>query len=174
MPAKANGKAKFTAPDGEPLPAKKIRGLCMGGAIRLTEPAPVLVIGEGIETTLTVLQALRERGRNPGDYAAWCAVSLGNIAGGHLGPSERHPDGAGWVPSGIPDPDRPALMPPDWAGRVILLGDGDSEPLATRAQLECARGRWEKAGVPTEIRFAPQGCDFNDLVRTGSDERRAA
>ena len=161
------GKARILAPDGTRCNSKKIKGLALGGAIRLVTPESglaVLIVGEGIETTLSVFQALQKYGRQ-GPYAAWCGVSLSNISGGGLGPSSRHPDGKGWVPSSEPDPNAPGLMPPEWAKSAILLGDGDSEPLMTRARLTCAQKRWAGVGYPTELRFAPEGVDFNDLVQ---------
>ena len=171
LPEGASGKATILSPDGEPLPAKKMRGWKRGGAIRLNDPRYdcgriVLLIGEGVETTATALQACQHHGA-PGDcYVAWAAGDLGNISGGGLGPSAPHPDKPGrWIPSSDPDPDAPGLMPPEWADLVVLLGDGDSDELVTGARLECARRRYEGAGFKTAIAMAPAGCDFNDLAR---------
>ena len=174
-PATTTGKAVIVAPDGAPQPAKKMRGGHMTGAVRLVGPSrpalaagekPVLVIGEGIETTLSAYLALIRHGRLGGTgYGAWAAGSLGNMSGGGLGPSTRNPNGRGFVPSSEPDPARPGLMAPDWAASVILLGDGDSDPAVTLARLDCARRRHEAAGTPAVVRFAPDGFDFNDLVR---------
>lgn len=171
MPAKASGKAEIVMPDGTPAEnRKKMRGLKKTGAIRLTRPPEgdaraVLIIGEGIETTLSVLAALRAHGRH-GAYQAWAAGDLGNIGGGSLGLSTPHPDKPGrTVPSPEPDPKDPGLMPAPWASMVMLLGDGDSDPHVTRAQLERGKARYEAAGFPTVIRFAPEGCDFNDMAR---------
>jgi len=158
-------KAAITAPDGTRCPAKKVKGLAKGGAIRLIggQRGETLIIGEGIETTLSVWLALQKHGKH-GPYAAWSAVSLGNMSGGGLGPSTPHPTGRGWVPSDIPDPAAPGMMPPVWAPKVILLGDGDSDPLVTRARMQCARRRFEAAGHEVAVHFAPQGKDFNDMV----------
>lgn len=166
MPRDASGKAQIRSPDGAPLPAKKMRGSKQGGAIRLHDGAPgaTLLAGEGIETVETVFQALRRHGA--GAYGAWAAGDLGNLAGRALGLSVPHPEKPGrLIPSDEPDMDAPGLTPPPWAARAILLGDGDSDPLMTRARLRCARTRWERAAVPTEIRMAPDGRDFNDLAR---------
>lgn len=168
MPSGASGKAQIFAPDGAPLPAKKMRGGKQGGAIRLHdgEPGSTFLSGEGIETVETVYQALRARRPADGPYGAWAAGDLGNLAGRALGLSVPHPQKPGrFVPSDEPDMDAPGLMPPRWAARAILLGDGDSDPFMTRARLRCARTRWERAGTPTEIRMAPDGRDFNDLAR---------
>lgn len=158
-------KATITAPDGTRCPAKKVKGLAKGGAIRLigSKNGETLIIGEGIETTLSVWLALRKHGKH-GPYAAWSSVSLGNMSGGGLGPSTPHPSGRGWVPSEVPDPTAPGMMPPAWAPKVILLGDGDSDPLVTRARMQCARRRFEAAGHEVNVHFAPQGKDFNDMV----------
>ncbi len=171
LPKDASGKAVILGPDGDPLPSKKMRGAKRGGAIRLNDPRYdcqriILLIGEGIETTVTGLQACQRHGVAGDRYVAWAAGDLGNLSGGGLGPSEPHPDRPGrWVPSSDPDPDAPGLMPPEWADLVVLLGDGDSDPLATSARLECARRRYEAGGFKTVIAMAPDGADFNDIAR---------
>jgi hypothetical protein len=38
-------------------PAKTMLGSCPGGAVRLADPSDVLMVGEGIETCLAVMQA---------------------------------------------------------------------------------------------------------------------
>lgn len=170
MPADASGKATIVSADGTPLPAKKMRGIKRGGAIRLNEPSPedkrvVLIIGEGIETTATALQAC-QRHASGARFVGWAAGDLGNISGGGLGPSTPHPNKPGrWVPSSEPDPAAPGLTPPEWADVTIILGDGDSDPLVTRARLECAMRRFEAAGKRTAIAMATAGADFNDMAR---------
>ena len=175
MPAKASGKAEIFAPDGTPLVSKKMRGMKQGGAIRLHDFDPmqpedrlcVFVGGEGIETVETAYQSLIRYGRRDRAYYAWAAGDLGNLSGRGLGPSTKHPERPDrLVPSDEPDPSAPGLMPPAWATRSILLGDGDSDPYVTGAQLRCAQKRWAAASVPTDIRMAPAGVDFNDMVRT--------
>lgn len=161
----AAGDAKLALPDreGEAVKAKKIRGVAKGAVIRLTPSAPLLVIGEGIETTRSVLLALRATGR---EVAAWAGVSLGNMAGASLGKGYRHPDKPNiWVPDWHPDMERPGLLPPDWASDVVLLGDGDSDALMTRARLDCAAARFTAAGKRVRIAMAAPGKDFNDMVR---------
>ena len=170
LPDGASGKAVIIGPDGDALPAKKMRGLKRGGAIRLNDPRydcdRVLLVGEGIETTATALQACQRHGAAGCCYVGWAAGDLGNISGGARGPSTPHPDKPGrWIPSDEPNPDAPGLMPPEWADLVVLLGDGDSDPLVTGARLECARRRYEAAGFRTVIAMAPEGTDFNDLAK---------
>ena len=175
MPADASGKADIVLADGTPAEnKKKMRGLKKTGAIRLTRPPAgdgkaVLIIGEGIETTLSALAALQRHGKAAA-YQAWAAGDLGNIGGGALGFSTAHPTKAGrTVPSTEPDLKDPGLMPAAWASMVMLLGDGDSDPHVTRAQLERGKARYEAAGFPTLIRFAPKGRDFNDMVRPAAE-----
>ncbi len=124
------------------------------------------MIGEGIETTATALQACQRHGAADDCYVGWATGDLGNISGGGLGPSEPRPEKTGrWIPSNEPDPAAPGLMPPPWAELVVLLGDGDSDPRVTRARLECARRRYQAAGFKTVVPMAPDGLDFNDLAR---------
>jgi hypothetical protein len=168
MPRAASGKAAIAGPDGAPLPAKKMRGGKQGGAIRLHDGDPsrrsVFLCGEGIETVETVHQALSRHGAN--DYYAWAAGDLGNLSGKALGLSLPHPTKPKrWVPSDEPDPAAPGMMPPPWASSAIILGDGDSDHHVTMARLRCAKTRWERSGCPTQIRMAPEGSDFNDMVR---------
>ena len=170
LPEGGGGKATIARADGTPMPAKKMRGVKRGGAIRLNqawsgEGRTVLLVGEGIETTATALQACQRH--TPGmRFVGWAACDLGNISGGGLGPSTPHPDKPGrWVPSIDPDPTRPGVMPPDWADVTILLGDGDSDPVVTRARLECGRRRFEAAGRRCAVAMAPDGTDFNDLAK---------
>ena len=61
------------------LPAddvKKLHGPPLDGAVRLSEPAPHLVLTEGVETGLAVLEALRAKGR---DATVWAAISAGQL-----------------------------------------------------------------------------------------------
>ena len=164
-PDRPGDKAKIIGPDGEPLPAKLVRGSKKGGAIRLTPIPPaggVLVMGEGIETTASVMMARPIEGA-----AYWAGVDLGNMAGRQIG---RH--------SGVPDlDDRDAFLPPPWIGRLIYLQDGDSDPKATRAKLDAGLRRARHACGPglrrAEIVAAPPGKDFNDVLREGQDEQDA-
>lgn len=152
-------KARLLDPDGnllldekgQRLKTKKFRGLPRGGAIRLTgdEPGDILLVGEGIETTLTAYDALTRR-RQDLSIAAWAAASLGNLGGGGTG-SE-------------PDMDNPGFLPPEWAKRVVILGDGDSDPIVTRNQTERARRRCARLGIPAAVAMAAPGMDFNDML----------
>ena len=75
--AAAKGKAVIHHPaTGERLKPKKMTGEAWGCAIRLTPARPYMLIGEGVETTLTAL--LSFGGRD--DVGAWTGLSLGGMA----------------------------------------------------------------------------------------------
>lgn len=157
-PDRPNGKAEIVDPaTGEALKAKKTLGSVKGGAIRLLTPATAmkLVVGEGIETTLSALIA-----GNPA-CAYWAGVSLGNMAGhAQSGPGLRY--------SGLPDmADAEAFVPPAWVREMILIQDGDSEPRLTRAKLLCGarRAMASRPGLVARIVRAPEGKDLNDVLR---------
>ena len=80
-----NGKARILDPDtGEELPPKKVRASKNGNVIRLLDAgaaASRLIIGEGIETVLSVWLALTQSGRDLSTISFWSAVDLGNLAG---------------------------------------------------------------------------------------------
>ena len=61
-------------------PAKMMLGPCRGGAVRLGDPGEVLMVGEGIETCLTAMQAT--------GHPAWAALSTSGL---------RTLDLPGWV-----------------------------------------------------------------------------
>jgi len=69
------------------------------------------------------------------------------------------------VPDRYPDPDDIGLSIPDSVEELILLGDGDSEPLLTECAMERAARRYAKLGRSIRIAFAPAGRDFNDVLR---------
>jgi hypothetical protein len=140
-------------------PAKIVMGTAKGGVIPLTLPARragCIVMGEGIETTLTAL----EQDVVPGaDY--WVGISLGNMAGR----MQRIP-GVKW--SGVPDmTDARAFVPPEWCTRLVLIQDGDSDPRATRAKLEAGarRAMALRPGLRAQIVHAGEGVDLNDLIQ---------
>jgi len=156
-------------------PVKKVGGIAWGGAVRLTPPHPVMVIGEGIETTLSVLSSFYEA--EPGatliegePAAFWAALSLGNLAGSGVGEGEPHPSRPGKrLPSLLPDPDRPGLVLPDVVRRVILLADADAgDPETAEVLLQRGARRFAGAGLAVSIARPPAGFDFNDVLRRGS------
>ncbi|MGR3495413.1 DUF7146 domain-containing protein [Citreimonas sp.] len=161
-PVPPHGKMKIAVPEDDSI-SKLVRGANKGNAIRLVTPErfDVLVMGEGIETTLSAWVG------SPIEGAAWWAgVSLGNMAG-----KARRVPGQRW--HGLPDlDDADAFVPPPWVRRLIFLMDGDSDPRATRHKLECGlrRAMARIPGLKAQIVRAGDGVDFNDvLVRKGAD-----
>ena len=163
-PAARQGKIAIVDPQtGTVLPRKKMRGSKRGAAIRLftpVDPWDTLVMGEGIETTLTALCA----GALPG-AAYWAGIDLGNISG-------RRQSGKGLKFAGLPDmSDQEAFVPPPWVRRWILIEDGDSDPRDTRAKL-LAGARRAMARIPglrAQIVACPAGQDLNDLLKAEED-----
>ncbi len=152
-----NGKARIVW-NGEELTSKLVRGSMKGGAIRLFTPieADTLIVGEGIETTLTAMVA------EPFENAAfWAGVSLGNMSGRML-----KCKGVRW--SGEPDmEDDRAFVPPEWCRRLIFIMDGDSDPKMTRAKLVCGikRAKAFRPGLEGWIVPAGGGRDLNDILK---------
>lgn len=152
------GKARVRHPvTDEPLPAKKVLGSKKGGAVRLTPPSlsGVLVMGEGIETTLTAQVAAAIDGA-----AYWCGVDLGNMAG-------RKQAGPGLRFAGLPDlADPDAFVPPPWVNRLVYVMDGDSDPRDTRSKLEAGlrRAMALRPGLKGQIVHAGTGRDLNDVL----------
>lgn len=146
---------------GEDQASKLVRGAKKGGAIRLYTPEGVdaLVMGEGIETTLSALAARALPGA-----AYWAGVDLGNMSGRML-----KLDGQRW--SGIPDmEDAEAFVPPPWVRRLVYIMDGDSDPRMTRAKLEAGlrRAMALRPGLVGQIVPAGEGVDLNDVLRERS------
>lgn len=171
--ADGGGKAEIFDPEtGEPLPAKKVRGSKRGGHIvlRHCEAPRRLFIGEGIETVLSVATALKVARRLRVDDAFWSSVDLGNLGGGATAtiphPFLKHANGhAQRLPGPWPDLDAPAIAIPESVEELVLLGDGDSERVLTEMTLERAQRRYERDGRVIRCAFAPEGKDFNDLLK---------
>lgn len=68
-----DGSKAEIAPGGKPLEVKKALGSLQGGAVRLSAPGSVAMVGEGIETTLAALEA------KP-DLCAFATISAGGMA----------------------------------------------------------------------------------------------
>jgi hypothetical protein len=167
-------KIELTDPrTGEVLNSKKMRGSKTGAHIAvsaLIDAPRRMVIGEGIETVLAVWSAYQLAGRDVADMAFWAAGDLGNLAGRadktipH--PTLKRPNGQPQrVPDRFPDPDDAGLSIPESVEELILLGDGDSEPLLTECAMERAARRYARPGRVIRIAFAPSGADFNDVLR---------
>jgi hypothetical protein len=81
-------------------------------------------------------------------------------------PTVRRPNGRTInIPNDQPDPDDPGLSIPDSVDELVLLGDGDSEPVLTRYAMRRAARRYARPGRTIRIAFAPAGRDFNDVLR---------
>lgn len=151
-------KGKAVILEGDvPQAAKMTRGAVKGGAIRMVAAtqSKTMVMGEGIETTLSVLAAGMVSGA-----AFWAGVSLPNMQG-----TAAKIPGKRW--HGIPDlSDGEAFVPPPWVERLIFLQDGDSDARATRHKLECGlrRAMALRPGLKAQIVSAGAGVDFNDVL----------
>jgi hypothetical protein len=169
-------KAEITDPDsGEVLPSKKMRGSKTGAhiAIAMHDAPRRLVIGEGIETVLSVWTAMHQADRPLADMAFWAAGDLGNLAGranatiAH--PTLKRPNGQPQrVPDRFPDPDDVGLSIPESVEELILLGDGDSEGILTEYAMERAARRYARQGRVIRIAMAAAGLDFNDVLKAAA------
>lgn len=169
---------------GEPLDAKKSRGSKQGNFIALCGPPrpELLVIGEAIEKTIAVYMALASTGRDLSTSAFWSACDLGNLAGKASG-TVSHPtlksEKTGRpikVPGGTPDLTTPAIEIPDSVSDLVLLGDSTSDPFSTKLAMERAATRYASPGRTVRVAWAPDGNDFDDLLREtrGDDVATAA
>lgn len=152
---------------GRPLAAKKMGGECWGGAVRFDKAAPVMATGEGIETVLSVKQALKDP-----RIAFWAALSIGNIAGGGQGQGPRRigkisPDGKPmYLPDPRPDMERPGIVLPPECRELIILEDADNkDPDAAEMLYQRAATRHAREGRTVRRMRPPAGHDFNDLVK---------
>jgi hypothetical protein len=158
--AAPQGKVRLVNPvTGEPESRKKSWGSKKGGAIRLVRGSTsVLVMGEGIETTLTAAVA----GVWP-DAHFWAGVDLGNMAGSRV-------MGKGLKFAGVPDmDDADAFLPPTWVTHLVYVMDGDSDPRTTKAQLLAGlrRAMLVRPGLRAQIAPCPVGKDLNDVLLEG-------
>ncbi|SMD18558.1 primase-helicase zinc-binding domain-containing protein [Rhizobium sp. RU36D] len=162
--------------DGAPLPTKKMRGRKTGGLIPLFGllTATRWVGGEGIENGLAIAGSEGFRA----DTFYFAAGDLGNLAGPADPVSRfRHPtvtqtDRRGrvipvWVPGPVPrqgqDADD-AMQVPDHVDELVLLADGDSEPVFTAAAMARAEARMARKGRAITTWWPPEGQDFSKLM----------
>jgi hypothetical protein len=152
-------KAEIAAPWAQEraLAARKLMGPPGHGAIMLTEPLPVMLCGEGGETTWAA--HLRRR-----DAGAMASISINHMAGSGKGQGSRHPvRPTKQVPSREPDMDKPGVVFPPEPEEWILLQDADSRDLhAIRALLERAQRRIIRLGKRAWIASPPRGLDYAD------------
>ncbi len=159
---------------GETLPTKKMRGSKSGGLLPVAgrySRCRRMVAGEGIETVIGY--AMREGARDDTFYCA--AGDLGNLCGkADRGSRIRHPhkfrvSASGrrspvFVPGDVPDMASAALPVPDHVSELVLLGDGDSDAVATRAAMKRGALRHARPGRTVIIDMAPAGRDFAEVV----------
>ncbi len=70
------------------------------------------------------------------------------------------------VPLAEPDLTEPGIVLPDIVKTVTLLGDGDSDPIMTRARLLLAGRRFQAQNCKAFFDMAPDGVDFNNVLMT--------
>ncbi|MDK4713006.1 primase-helicase zinc-binding domain-containing protein [Rhizobium sp. CNPSo 4039] len=162
--------------DGNPLPAKKMRGTKKGSLIPLfgLMASARWVGGEGIENGLAIAGAegFRE------DTFYFAAGDLGNLAGpadpkssfAHPTITKQSANGRTIrqrVPGPVPKPDMApdeALQIPDHVAQLVLLADGDSEPVFTASAMARAEERFSRDGRAIETWWPPEGSDFSKLM----------
>lgn len=128
-----DGRSKAAVPK-----PKLTLGTIWGSSIRLTPVAAHCVVGEGIETTLTVVAALALRGERAFGLAG---ISLGNLAA----------DG---------------FRLPDGVRRLTILEDADSKkPEIARATYDRAIAIQRRRGLDVRSAAPSLGRDFNDMAR---------
>ncbi|MFT0892718.1 CHC2 zinc finger domain-containing protein [Pseudochelatococcus sp. G4_1912] len=169
-----NGKALIVDPEtGEKLPAKKVRGVKQGNAIKLisgSESPSRLVLGEGIETVLSPWTVMHRAGHDLSHTAFWSSVDLGNLGGRAL-ETVPHPVETGQnglprcMPGPVPDMSVAGIAIPDSVTDIVLLGDGDSDRFLTGTTLRRAAQRFSAPGRTIRLAWARDGYDFNDMLR---------
>ena len=145
--------------------AKMTLGSIWGSAGRMAAPAEHVIMGEGYETTLSVVARYAEQDSN---VAGWMAVSLGNLAGaGQRGqktaPHPDHPEKR--LPTEKPDLTNPGLVLPREIKRLTILEDLDGDRPIVQALIARACAKFRAFGVETNVASPPEGMDFNDWAR---------
>ncbi len=162
--------------DGNPLPAKKMRGTKKGSLIPLfgLMASARWVGGEGIENGLAIAGAEGFRG----DTFYFAAGDLGNLAGpadpksafAHPTLTKQSSNGRTIrqrVPGPVPKPDMApdeALQITEHVTQLVLLADGDSEPVFTASAMARAEERFSRDGRAIETWWPPEGADFSKLM----------
>lgn len=160
---------------GAALPTKKMDGSKSGGLLPVIGKASAsrrMVAGEGIETVLGY--AAYEGFRADTFYCA--AGDMGNLCGKALRGSRARVDGAFkldrrgrkrpvFAAGDEPDMESVCLPVLDTVDELILLGDGDSEPVKTRAALIRGVSRHRREGRICRGLMAPTGKDWADVAQ---------
>jgi len=169
------GKAVLPEIEGKAPPTKKVLGVKKGGAIRLMTPSGCrrLVMGEGIETTLTARAHAFEE-----DTAYWAGVDLGNMAG------KAARRASGGMQHDQPDmDDLECFIPPDWVEEFVGIVDGDEPERRTiekvtrglrRAKRLRAEARASNPDLPPLATFmvppGGAGTDLNSIAMSDMAE----
>jgi hypothetical protein len=155
-------------PTGSPHNSpKKIRGDKRGGMIRLGLLTEVLALAEGWENALAWHQL--GRGDHIEGLSLGAAIDLGNLSGRALGTVAHRwlkgPDGKKKrIANGNPDPSSPGIVIPDGIKAIVILGDSNSEALATTAQVAVATRRFQDHGLDVTVDWSPWGLDWNQQL----------
>lgn len=166
---------------GELLPSKKMRGTKKGGIIPLSGEMESIrwVGGEGIENGMAVAASENYRA----DTFYFAAGDLGNLSGA-ADPSSRfpHPFLTKTDRNGVarrvfiagPEPkkdqaDGEAMFVPDHVTDLVLLADGDSEPIMTASAMVRAKARLSHKNRRCLIIFPPKNEDFANMARVHHD-----
>lgn len=136
---------------------KMTLGAMFGSQSRLSPVSPLAVVGEGYETTLSVMGELARHGEVVFGVSG---LFLGNVSGaGARGNCERGISIA-------PDDRRPGLMMPEGVEEVILLKDADGKnPADIDRFMRRAATKFQRAGLRVRVASPEMGKDFNDMVR---------
>mgnify|MGYP001627232662 CR=1 FL=1 len=164
--------------DGEKLDVKRSRGTKQGGHLVLV-PAPSgcvtrIVIGEGIETVLSVWASMLDAGEDLSTTEFWSSIDLGNLGGKAVAsiahPTRKKADKAGRlfpVRVGGPEPDvsdpSRSIAIPDGVDQVLILADGDSDRFTVEMTVARASARWARPGLTVRVAWPDEGGDFNDM-----------
>jgi len=154
---------------GEIMPPKKVRGTKGGGFIIVQgdlKTARKMICGEGRETVQAVYSSMVRTGTPIEGIAFVAAVDLGNLAGKAIDrqphPSKKSPAGRPQsVPGDVPDLESIAMPVPPQIEELIGLGDGDSDPFATKLAMTRFARRHARPGRKIKIPFPPDGEDFD-------------
>lgn len=154
----SDGRNKAPPPASWPANAewkpKLMRGEARGGAVRLTRAEDVMILAEGIETALSLLQGLYDpdQGRAHIDgepVGVWAALSQGNL-------------GRVRLPAGV----REVVLAADNDGKIPDAAN--PHQIDPAAIIDAAAARHAELGRNVRIARPPRGADFNDLVPVGS------
>jgi hypothetical protein len=118
-------------------PARMSLGPIRRGAVRLAPAAKKIVVGEGIETVLSVMKTTGTPG--------WAALSTSGLR---------------------------TVILPSLVEEIVILADADAPGEAAACD---AAARWTREGRQVQIARPTSGYkDFNDMLRSRHDGRRAA